>query len=164
MNTQEIIDRLNYLRSKELFAIQQYMNHHYTVDGMDFTSIQDFEKSIAIVEMNHAEALGEKINMLGGEPITNPAQVEQMKGASVITSDNPKEMLMADLNLERGAIQDYTNAINDIGDSDPGIHKMLQDILADEEEHADTFSSWLSEKPAYQIPTVQQQGMQRGAA
>ena len=151
MTKQEIIERLNYLRATELFAIQQYMNHHYRVKGMDFSDIRDIERSIALVEMKHAEMLAERINMLGGNPITNPAQVSQLKTSQVNTSEDSRGMLMADLELERGAIRDYTKAIQDIGYSDPGIRKMLEDILIQEEEHADTFGTWLGEKQAYAI-------------
>lgn len=153
MDKQQIIDTLNLLRAKELFAIQQYMHHHYTVDGMDFSSIRDFQRSISIAEMRHAEALAERINMLGGEPITHPGEVEAMKGMKVEGGETAKAQIHADLELERGAIVDYTNAIREIGDTDPGIRKMLEDILAQEEEHADTYASWLGEKMAYEIPT-----------
>lgn len=151
MNKQEIIDRLNYLRAQELFAIQQYMNHHYTVKGMDFQDIRDMERSIALVEMRHAEMLAEKINMLGGDPIAHPGQVPEMKGASITTSEKTDEMIRADLGLERGAIRDYAQAIKDIGDTDPGIRKMLEDILVAEEDHADSFSTWLGEDVAYEM-------------
>ena len=158
MTKQEIINMLNYLRSKELFAIQQYMNHHYTVKGNYFQEVRDMERGIAIAEMRHAEMLAERINMLGGKPITNPAEIPEMKGSRVTTSNNAQEMIQADLELERGAIMDYTKAINDIGDDDPGIRKMLEDILSQEEEHADSFGSWLGESEAYNV------GELRGAA
>lgn len=151
MTRQEIIDRLNYLRSQELFAIQQYMNHYYRVKGVNFAEVQGMERSIALVEMRHAEMLAEKINTLGGDPISNPSQVEQMKGSRITEGNTPEEMISADLQLERGAIRDYTKAVIDIGDSDPGIRKMLEDILGQEEEHADTFGSYLSESRAYEI-------------
>ncbi|MCL6473281.1 MAG: hypothetical protein K6T91_10820 [Firmicutes bacterium] len=154
MTKKEIIDRLNYLRSKELFAIQQYMNHYYEAKGPNFSEVKGLERSIAIVEMKHAELLAEKITMLGGEPITNPGQVQEMKGAAVFTSESVDEMIRADLNLERNAIQDYTKAIVDIGDTDPGIRKMLEDILGQEEEHADSFGNYLGEQQAYDVEAM----------
>ena len=151
MTRQEIIDRLNYLRSQELFAIQQYMNHYYRVKGANFAEVQGMEKSIALVEMRHAEMLAEKIDMLGGDPINNPTQIEQMKGSRITEGNTPEEMVRADLGLERGAIRDYTQAIYDIGDSDPAVRKMLEDILEQEEDHADSFGSWLGEGRAYEV-------------
>lgn len=158
MTKQEIIDRLNFLRAEELFAIQQYMNHYYRVKGQDFADIKDIERGIAIVEMRHAEALAEKINALGGEPITNPGQVSEMKMSKVTTGNTTEEMIRADLELERVAIRDYTNAIIDIGDSDPGVRKLLEDILAQEEDHADTYSTWLGEEQAYDIGELRKAG------
>ncbi len=151
MNKQEIIDRLNFLRAKELFAIQQYMHHHYIVKGMDFQDIRDIQRSISIAEMRHAEALAEKINMLGGNPIAHPGEMSQFKGLQVSGGESTEGMIKADLDLERGAIQDYTQAIKDIGNDDPGIRKLLEDILVQEEEHADSYSTWLGEDQAYNV-------------
>lgn len=156
MNKQEIIDRLNYLRSQELFAIQQYMNHYYRVKGQDFADIKDVEHSIALVEMKHAELLAEKINMLGGDPIYQPSQIPEMRGSKITEGTTTEEMIGADLSLERRAIQDYTKAIKEVGDSDPGIRKLLEDILIQEEDHADTFSTWLGEDVAYEISKLKE--------
>lgn len=158
MTKQEIIDRLNYLRSQELFAIQQYMNHHYRVKGQDFADVREIERGIAITEMRHAETLAEKINMLGGDPISNPGDIAEMKGVRITAGETTEEMLTADLNLERNAIRDYTKAIVDIGDTDPGIRKMLEDILIQEEDHADSFSTWLGQKEAYDIRGLREAG------
>jgi bacterioferritin len=151
VNKNEIIDRLNYLRAQELFAIQQYMNHHYRVKGQFFSEVQDIEKSIAIAEMKHAELLAEKINMLGGNPIYQPGQVTESKVSKITEGESAQEMVSADLGLEHGAIRDYTQAIKDIGDSDIGTRKLLEDILQQEEEHADSFSTWLGQEQAYDI-------------
>ena len=151
MRQQEIIDRLNFLRAQELFAIQQYMHHYYKVKGQDFADIRDIERDIAIVEMRHAETLAEKINMLGGHPIAHPGEIPEMAGIKVSGGESTEGMIRADLELERNAIDHYTRAIRDIGDSDPGTRKILEDILVQEEEHADTYSSWLGEKQAYEL-------------
>lgn len=151
MTKQEIIDRLNFLRSQELFAIQQYMNHYYRVKGQDFADIKELERGIAIVEMRHAEALAEKINMLGGDPISNPGELAEMRGSKITAGEATEEMIRADLGLERNAIQEYTRAIRDIGDSDPATRRMLEEILGQEEEHADSFSTWLGEEQAYEL-------------
>jgi len=155
---QEIIDRLNFLRSQELFAIQQYMNHYYRVKGQDFLDLKELERSIAIVEMRHAEALAEKINMLGGNPISNPGEIAQMRGSKITAGETNEEMIRADLALERSAITEYTRAIRDIGDSDPATRKLLEDILVQEEEHADNYSTWLGEEQAYELKGLREVG------
>ena len=158
MNTQELIERLNFLRGQELFAIQQYMHHHYIVKGLDFKDIQGFERDIAIAEMRHAEALAEKINMLGGNPINHPGEIEQLQGRSVMGGEESDKMVRADLGLEREAIESYTKAIQDLGDADSGTRKLLEDILVEEEEHADTFATWLGEDVAYEIGKLRKAG------
>ncbi|MBI4734022.1 MAG: hypothetical protein HY779_04295, partial [Rubrobacteridae bacterium] len=124
--------------------------------GQDFADIKEAERSIAIAEMNHAELLAERINMLGGDPINHPGQVSQMSGSNITAGNTTEEMISADLNLERNAIRDYAKAIKDVGDDDPGIRKMLEDILAQEEEHADTYSTWLGEDQAYEFTRLRE--------
>jgi bacterioferritin len=158
MDKQELIDTLNYLRSQELFAIQQYMNHYYRVKGQDFSDVKNAERSIAIAEMKHAELLAEKINMLGGDPIYQPSQLSEMRERKITEGTSTEQMLGADLGLERNAINDYTKAIKSVGDSDPGVRKLLEDILVQEQEHADTFSTWLGEDMAYEIVKLKEAG------
>lgn len=158
MNTQELIDRLNFLRAAELFAIQQYMHHYYVVKGQDFADIKDLEKEIAIAEMRHAETLAEKINMLGGSPINHPGEVKEFQGRQVMGGEESETMLRADLGLEREAIENYTKAVRDVGDFDPATRKVLEDILVQEEEHADTYSTWLGEDKAYDVGRLREVG------
>jgi bacterioferritin len=146
MENQEIIDMLNKDRANELIAIMQYMNHHYTVSGQNFMQLQDKFKELGIVEMQHAEMLAERISLLGGNPVSRAQAIKDFTDLGVIEADNDYEMVQADLDYERLAINDYAAHIEAIGSTDPVTTRMLEDILAQEEEHANDLNSWLGKK------------------
>ncbi|RJQ31774.1 MAG: hypothetical protein C4562_04840 [Actinobacteria bacterium] len=143
MQTQEIIDLLNKDRANELIAILQYMNHHYRVTGENFTALQDMFKELGIVEMRHAEKLAERISLLGGEPVSRTDALKETTNLTVQDPSQPNQMVEANLDYERMAINDYTDHIKMIGSNDPVTTRILEDILAEEEEHANNLQSWL---------------------
>lgn len=139
MKNQKIVDALNKDRADELGAIIQYMGHHYTADGMESPAIVGIFKATAIDEMKHAEMLAERIVYLGGDPVNKPSEVK--KGGEL------KKMIQDDLASENGAIKQYKEHIKlcaDEGDSTTRL--MLENILSDEEKHADTWETILGVK------------------
>jgi len=139
VNNQRIIDFLNEARTFELGATLQYMGHHYMAQGIDAMPFIDEIKDIAIVEMRHAEALAERINYLGGVPTKNTTEI--MQGGDLM------KMIRDDLGLEEGAIERYRRGIKiceEEGDSTTRL--MLEEILAQEEDHANTFQTMLGEQ------------------
>ncbi len=138
-NKKKIIDALNMDRSFELAAITQYMGHHYEADGAESFAVVDIFKATSIDEMKHAEKLAERIAYLGGVPVQKPSAAK--RGGTV------KAMVKDDLAAENGAIERYKKHIKlcaDLGDSTTRL--MLEEILAEEEEHADTWETYLSVK------------------
>lgn len=139
MKNQKIIDALNKDRADELGAIIQYMGHHYTADGMESPAIVGIFKTTAIDEMKHAEMLAERIVYLGGDPVNKPSDIKK--------SGELKKMIQDDLASENGAIKQYKEHIKlcaDEGDSTTRL--MLENILSDEEKHADTWETILGVK------------------
>lgn len=135
----KICDMLNEDRVGELTAIIQYMGHHYEAAGLESPAIMDIFKQTAVDEMKHAELLAERIVYLGGVPVYKPGSVQ--RGGDI------KTMLNADLGLENGAIERYSKHIKacaEIGDSTTRL--MLEQILSQEEGHADTFETTLGIK------------------
>jgi bacterioferritin len=132
-----LLDVLNELRAAELAAIVQYMRHHYLVTGAEGMALADEFKSVSIDEMKHAEALAERIDFLGGDPTTKPAGI--LAGATTL-----KAMATDDLATEDGAVKSYKAAILVAADAgDVTTRRLLEDILADEEGHQDTFGTML---------------------
>lgn len=132
----KIIDALNIDRSYELAAILQYMGHHYEGEGIESPAILDIFKKTAMDEMKHAELLGERIVYLGGEPVQKSATVK--RGGEI------KAMVKDDLEAENGAIERYKTHIklcDELGDTTTRL--MLEEILSEEEGHADTWETTL---------------------
>ncbi len=136
---QKIIDALNKDRENELSAIIQYMKHHYEGEGMESPEILDIEKDIAMAEMKHAETLGERINYLGGTPTKNMSPIAE--GGDI------RKMVQDDLAKENAAIKQYKEHIKLAAEEgDPTTRLMLEEILKEEEDHANTWETILGVK------------------
>ena len=81
---------------------------------------------------------------LGGEPDFEPGSLLGRSHAEYDDSGDLKQMLRANLRAERVAVEAYRQMIRLIGDKDPTTRRMLEEILTDEEEHADEISDWLT--------------------
>lgn len=135
----KIVDALNIDRSFELAAILQYMGHHYEAEGVESPAIIEIFKKTAMDEMKHAEKLGERIVYLGGVPVQKANAVK--RGGEI------KDMVKDDLAAEDGAIERYKEHIKlcgELGDSTSRL--MLEEILSEEEGHADTWETILGLK------------------
>jgi bacterioferritin len=130
-----LIDALNEAIAEELTAITQYMWHHTMAQGMESQSVREIFRKASIEEMKHAEVLAERLDYLGGVPTTRPNEIKM--------GGNLQKMIRDNLNLENEAIVMYKRIIKMCGD-DSTTRRMLEEILADEEEHASTFESLLS--------------------
>ncbi len=132
----KIIDALNKDREDELSAIIQYMKHHYEGEGMESPEILDIFKKTAMDEMKHAEKLGERIVYLGGTPSKKPSPL--------VEGGDLKKMIEDDLAKENGAIKQYKEHIKLADEEgDPTTRLMLEEILSEEEGHADTWETTL---------------------
>ncbi len=134
--SKELIDALNEDLSYEMAAIIQYMWHHVMASGLDSPAIIDRLRLVALDEMRHAEMLAERIDLLGGVPTTELQ--------AVLVGGELKKMIRDDIAGEDMAIQTYKDHIKLAnGLDDPISRRMLEDILADEERHLDTWESVL---------------------
>lgn len=138
MASKEMLDMLNKAIARELQVVVQYMWQHVMWKGVKAFAVKDELKSIAITEMKHAEDIAERLTYLGGTPTTKPEPI--FVGGSL------KEMIEHDKSDEEGAIRMYKQIIDMAKkEGDEVTKRMFQKILADEEEHHDTFSGLLEE-------------------
>ncbi|KCZ72447.1 bacterioferritin (cytochrome b1) [Candidatus Methanoperedens nitroreducens] len=136
---EKIIDALNKDREQELSAIIQYMKHHYEGQGMESPEILDKEREIAIAEMRHAESLGERINYLGGVPTKSVSHIAE--------GGDLRKMIQDDLAKENTAIKQYKEHIKLAAEEgDITTRVMLEQILKEEEDHANTWETVLGVK------------------
>jgi bacterioferritin len=133
---EKIIKALNIDIGLEIGAIIQYIMHEVMGEGMESPAITEKFESISKDEMKHLEKLADRVNYLGGVPNTKPAPIK-MGGAL-------KKMVQDDLDGEYTAIKTYKGQIkmcDEIGDTTTRL--MLEEILTDEEDHADTWETVL---------------------
>jgi bacterioferritin len=139
-----VIAMLNDALATELLCILRYKRHYYTVSGPNTGHIKAEFLEHAQQEQDHADRIAERIVQLNGSPNFNPATLTARSHAEYDDSDDVQAMIRADLIAERVAIESYRQMIQAIGDKDPTTSKLLVDILAVEEEHADDMRDLLA--------------------
>ena len=134
---EEIIKLLNSSLATELVCVLRYKRHYFMASGLKASIAADEFKEHAEQEAEHADKLAERIVQLGGEPEFNPDLLSRNSHAQYVAGNSLKEMVYEDLVAERIAIDSYREIIQYIGDKDPTTRRIFEDILAQEEEHAD---------------------------
>ena len=132
----KIIKALNIDIGLEIGAIVQYIMHEVMAEGLESPAIMEKFESISRDEMKHLEKLAQRVNYLGGVPNTKPAPIKV--GGAI------KKMMQDDLDGEYTAIKTYKGQVKmceEIGDTTTRL--MLEEILTDEEGHADTWETIL---------------------
>ena len=140
-----IIKLLNDSLATELVCVLRYKRHHFMATGLASPKIAEEFMVHANEESGHADRIAKRIVQLGGEPDFSPATLQQRSHADYDDSNDLKSMLRANLIAERVAVETYHQMIAMIGDKDSTTRRMLEDILADEEEHADELADWLQD-------------------
>lgn len=136
--TQELKDMLNDAIAREISVSISYMWQHVLMTGVMGFAVKDEIKSISITEMKHAEEIAERLVYLGGRPVNKPTEVR--------VGDNLKEMMQINTEQEEGAIELYRKIIDKAKEEgDLVTADMFLNILADEEDHHDTFTGLLEE-------------------
>ncbi len=136
MATKKLLDMMNKAIAREMQVSIQYMWQHVLWRGIEAFAVKDEFRRIAIVEMQHAEVIAERLAYYGGTPTTKPEPI--------FVGKNLKQMLKQDVKDETGAIKLYNQIIGQaVKESDHTTATLFRDILADEEEHLDTFKSFL---------------------
>lgn len=138
-----VIKLLNDALATEYVCVLRYYRHYFMASGMLADSIKAEFLEHAQQEQAHAGMLAERIVQLGGEPDLNPDTLTARSHAEYKEGKDLRDMVREDLIAERIAIDSYREMINYIGDSDTTTKRILEHILAQEEEHADEFSDLL---------------------
>ncbi|EJE49240.1 bacterioferritin (cytochrome b1) [Acidovorax sp. CF316] len=142
---EDIISLLNDALATELVCVLRYKRHHFTAHGLSSPAIASEFMVHANEESGHADQIARRIVQLGGEPDFAPDTLLSRSHAQYDTSSDLKAMVRANLVAERVAVEAYRQMIDLIGDKDPTTRRMLEGILADEEEHADELKDLLEQ-------------------
>ena len=136
--SQALLDQLNEAIARELQVSIQYMWQHVQWSGVKGFAVQDELKSIAITEMKHAEAIAERLYYLGGKPTTKPNPI--------FVGETLKQMIERDAQAEAGAIALYQKIVDMARkEGDETTNRLLREILQQEEDHHDTFTTLLED-------------------
>lgn len=138
-----VISLLNDALATELVCVLRYKRHYFMASGLNAMPAAEEFLEHANEEQAHADSLAGRIVQLGGEPDFSPAELSSRSHSEYVAGDTLREMMREDLVAERIAIDTYGQIIRYIGDGDPTTRRLLEDILANEEEHADDLAGML---------------------
>ena len=143
-NHARVIEVLNDALATEIVCVLRYKSHYYAAKGPGGRVAAEEFLAHAGEEQQHADQLAERIDQLGGKPDLDPAHLVKRSHTEYRQGDDIKHMLKEDLIAERIAIETYTEVIRWLGDTDPTTRRVLESILAKEEEHADDLAKLLA--------------------
>jgi bacterioferritin len=136
--SKKLLEILNQAIAREMQVAIQYMWQHVQWVGVKGFAVHDELKAIAITEMKHAEAIAERLFYLGDTPTTKPTEI--------FVGKTLKEMIERDVKDEENAIKLYKQIIAQARkEKDETTEILFMNILKDEEEHHDTFTTLLEE-------------------
>jgi bacterioferritin len=145
LDTGTVVKLLNEALATEIVCTLRYRRHYFCAEGIHSESIKQEFLAHANQELAHADRIAERIVQLGGEPDLAPQTLTQRSHAEYVEGKNLRDMIRENLIAERIAIESYREMIQFVGEHDPTTRRMLETILADEEEHADDMSSLLKQ-------------------
>jgi bacterioferritin len=138
-----IIKLLNEALATELVCVLRYKRHYFMAKGIHAESVKAEFLQHAKEEMAHADRIAKRITELGGEPDFSPDSLSIRSHAEYIPGDSLVSMIKENLIAERIAVESYREMVDFLANNDPTTQRMIKEILAVEEEHADDMASLL---------------------
>jgi bacterioferritin len=139
-----VIKLLNEALATELVCVLRYKRHHFMATGINADSVATEFAEHAAEEQAHADQIAARIVQLGGEPNFAPDGLASRSHAEYVEGGSLVDMIREDLVAERVAIDSYREMINYLDADDPTTRRMLEEILAKEEEHAEDLVTLLA--------------------
>lgn len=144
---ENVIKILNEALATEIVCNLRYRSHYYRADGIKANvAAQEFLEH-ADQEAQHADWLAERIVQLGGNPNFSPEGLLSRSHAEFVEGDSLREMIKEDLIAERIAIDSYREIATYLGSQDPTSRRVIEEILSQEEEHAEDMAGLLKDLP-----------------
>ncbi|OLD27054.1 MAG: bacterioferritin [Acidobacteria bacterium 13_1_40CM_3_55_6] len=140
-----VIKLLNEALATEIVCVLRYKRHYFMASGIHAEGVAAEFLQHANDEQGHADQIAARIVQLGGEPNFNPDGLLTRSHAEYVEGETLTDMIKEDLVAERIAIDSYRDMINYFGNDDPTTRRLMESILAVEEEHADDLVNLLSE-------------------
>lgn len=141
----QVIRVLNDIVATEIVCVLRYKRHQFTATGLHAPAVAQEFAEHAAEEQQHLEMAAQRIVQLGGEPDLDPSGLPQRSHTEYTPGKTLREMVEEDLVAERIVIQTYAEMIRWLDNDDPTTRRIIEQILAQEEEHADDLRSLLEE-------------------
>ena len=138
-----VIRLLNEALATELVCVLRYKRHHYMATGIHAQAVAEEFLEHANEEQDHADRIAARITQLDGEPNFSPEGLATRSHSEYVEGTTLIDMIREDLVAERIAIDSYSEMVRYLADSDPTTRRLLESVLAVEEEHAEDMKTLL---------------------
>ena len=132
-----VLRLLNEALATEIICVLRYKRHYFMAQGIHAEGVAAEFLEHANEEQNHADQIAHRITQLGGAPNLNPEGMLTRSHSEYVEGSNLLDMIKEDLVAERIAIDSYGEIVRYLGGNDPTTRRLMEEILAKEEEHAD---------------------------
>jgi len=139
-----VLKMLNEALATEIVCMLRYRRHHFMAKGINSEPVAAEFLAHASEELGHADQIAARIVQLGGEPDFSPDSLTERSHAEYVQATSLADMVKENLVAERIAIESYSDMIRYLGHDDVTTRRMLEQILAVEEEHADELADLLA--------------------
>jgi bacterioferritin len=147
LNREQVFQLMNEALASEILCVLRYRHHQIIAKGINYPQVAAEFAEHAADEQEHMMRIAERIDQLGGDPDFNPATIANRSPTEYGSSGaevDLVELIKEDLIAERIAIQVYRKLVNYFGNADPTSRRLFEDILSDEEDHANDLSDLIS--------------------
>ena len=144
-DVKKTIEILQAVLATEIVCVLRYKRHHFMAKGIHAEGVAAEFLEHANEEQQHADQIAARITQLGGEPDFSPDGLASRSHAEYVEGENLEDMIREDLVAERIAIDSYREIIVYLSDNDPTTRRLMEEILAKEEEHADDLANLLED-------------------
>jgi bacterioferritin len=151
---EKVIEVLNEVLATEIVCTLRYKNHYYMAQGIHSEAVATEFLEHANEEQMHADMVAKRITELNGHPNLDPTGLATRSHAEYKECDRLEDMIREDLVAERIAISTYSEIIRWLGNDDPTTRRIIEEILAKEEEHADDLAKLLVRIGGSVVPPI----------
>ena len=141
---EKVVEILNDALATEIVCVLRYKRHYFMAQGIHAQSVAQEFLEHANEEQVHADRIAERITQIGGAPNFNPEGLASRSHSEYVEGDSLVDMIREDLVAERIAIESYAEIVRFLGDRDITSRRMMEEILAMEEQHADDLQNLLA--------------------
>lgn len=142
-----VLKTLNDSLATEIVCVLRYRRHYFMARGIHSQAVAEEFLAHSNEEQGHADQIADRIVQLGGEPDFCPDTLTKRSHAEYVPATTLADMIKENLVAERIAIDSYRDFIRYLGDRDPTTRRLMESILAVEEEHADDLADLLQVVP-----------------